>query len=106
HPLQYVLHVSRGEGYSQFAGLPVLCQTQYPMEKGDYENLQKRPWPEGQIHTTVAKKSPEEHDAEVKIAAQEQLASLLESFGLQGPRPRSSVSPHDSDGRGCAPAGR
>ena len=81
HPLQYVLHVSRGEGYSQFAGLPVLCQTQYPMEKGDYEKLQKRPWPEGQIHTTVAKKSPEEHDAEVKIAAQEQLASLFESFG-------------------------
>jgi hypothetical protein len=37
HPLQMLLHVSRGSGLTQFGGLPVTVQAMYPISKAEYE---------------------------------------------------------------------
>jgi hypothetical protein len=77
HPLEYVLQVSRGEGYSQFAGLPLICRTRYPLDKKPYDDLQGAEWPKGRIHTVVSPKTPKEHDAEFKVESQRELAKLF-----------------------------
>jgi len=77
HPLEYVLQVSRGEGYSQFAGLPLICRTRYPLDKKPYDDLQSAEWPKGRIHTVVSPKTPKEHDAEFKVESQRELAKLF-----------------------------
>lgn len=45
HPLDSVLQISRGSGYSQFGGASIHLRSTWPMTKGKYEKLAKRPWP-------------------------------------------------------------
>jgi hypothetical protein len=77
HPFEYLLRVSRGEGYSQFAGLPLVCRTSYPVTRERYNAFQRAAWPEGRVHTTVSHKTPREHDAAIKAEAQKNLAALF-----------------------------
>lgn len=45
HPNEFLLHVSRGSGFTQFGGLPVPVRTEWPMSEREYERLQSIPWP-------------------------------------------------------------
>jgi len=45
HPLEFMLQVSRGSGYTQFGGVPVPVRTTYPYHKAQYEDFLSRPWP-------------------------------------------------------------
>lgn len=46
HPRDFILHVSRGSGYSQFYGLPLPVRTEWPMTKERYMSYKNADWPE------------------------------------------------------------
>jgi hypothetical protein len=46
HPQTYILHVSRGEGYTQFGGFPIPVRTVWPYHKEEYAALGSTPWPD------------------------------------------------------------
>ncbi len=45
HPNDLVLKVSRGAGYTQFAGMPMTVRTTYPMSRKEYKRRQRALWP-------------------------------------------------------------
>ena len=78
HPNQFILHVSRGRGFTQFGGLPVPVQTMWPLAQPMYETYRDTPWPEalrptfsGQSAQHINTTSPQE----VEDAARNDLAS-------------------------------
>lgn len=48
HPLEFILLVSRGSGFSQFGGLPIVVTTTWPMTKDVYARRRDTPWPVAQ----------------------------------------------------------
>lgn len=83
HPLDSFAQVSRGAGYSQFAGMMCAVRSAYPLNQARYEERLREPWPV-RDDLAVAKVSPEEIDrqrlAEIEAAAQEEMA-LLRDLG-------------------------
>ena len=78
HPFDFIAHVTRGSGYTQFGGLPLPVRTSWPLPSHVYTHrLKKEPWPkqeEFQAGTTTA--SPEEpvkRDREAKIKLKNEL---------------------------------
>jgi TraM recognition site of TraD and TraG len=45
HPLDSILFVSRGSGYTQFAGLPIQVRCTWPLSEATYTTLKNAPWP-------------------------------------------------------------
>lgn len=45
HPKRLLLHVTSGSGYTQFAGLPVPVETDWPISKAESEERAKTAWP-------------------------------------------------------------
>lgn len=45
HPLDSILQVSRGSGYTQFAGLPIPVRCTWPLTEQRYKALAATPWP-------------------------------------------------------------
>lgn len=45
HPRRCILHVTRGSGYSQFAGLPTMVDCFHPLTKAEYDLRCNAPWP-------------------------------------------------------------
>lgn len=84
HPLDSIVHISRGSGYTQFAGLPIHVRCTWPVSKNTYMDLRHRPWPTRDEYpdgtTTSADKGPldieRERDAEVSTMAMAKMAGL------------------------------
>lgn len=84
HPLDSIVHISRGSGYTQFAGLPIVVRCTWPMSRADHERRSRSPWPTRKEYpnetTTCNDKSPidydRERDAETKLEAFAKLQSL------------------------------
>lgn len=68
HPLDSIVHISRGSGYTQFAGLPIPVRCTWPMSRTDYDVRRFTPWPsreEVPVGTiTNDDKSPHDKDRE------------------------------------------
>ncbi len=85
HPLDSILHVSRGSGYTQFAGLPIVLRSGWPIARDEYERLQATPWPDASAlpeeELTVNEKSAadidEERSREVREKQHEMMLALL-----------------------------
>jgi hypothetical protein len=45
HPFRSILRVSRGAGYAQFGGMPVIIESQYHISKEEYQRRKALPWP-------------------------------------------------------------
>jgi len=45
HPLEFILQVSRGSGYTQFGGIPITVRTTFPHHKSQYDSFLEEPWP-------------------------------------------------------------
>ena len=74
-PTEFILHVSRGAGYTQFAGLPIMVRTTYPIAKELYDQRSSEPWPEPtDASPPPAELSPQEIEDD---ANQRALAALL-----------------------------
>lgn len=48
HPLRSILRISRGKGYAQYGGLPVIVETNYHITEEEYANRKKLAWPTAQ----------------------------------------------------------
>jgi len=85
HPLDSILHVSRGSGYTQFAGLPIIVRSTWPISRETYEERKRAPWPQvGEFapgEVIVSDKSPvdidRDRDREAAQKAYEMMQSLL-----------------------------
>ena len=95
HPLDSIVHVSRGSGYSQFGGKCVHLRTTWPMTKSEYDELAAEPWPSAIVEDiaeevaaevepsgmAVSEHSPEEIDREAqRKAAQLRDEAMKQSF--------------------------
>jgi len=63
HPLDYIMKVSRGAGYTQFSGMPLIVRTTYPITKQDYDKYSCEEWPQDE-RLVKNEISPIEHDEE------------------------------------------
>lgn len=68
HPLDSIVQVSRGEGYTQFGGFPFPMRSVWPMRYEDYHDRQKEPWPtraEYELEVVTPEKGSLEIDREL-----------------------------------------
>lgn len=76
----YFCHVSHGEGYSQFKGLPFIVRGAWPFPHEVWEGRENEPWPAprpGQVSSTTG---PSALDAEIPNRAQHSQAEQEEVF--------------------------
>ncbi len=66
HPHDLILKVSRGAGYTQFAGMPFVVRTTYAMTKDEYTRREKEPWPKKDAPAPEEGPSLQEIEEEVK----------------------------------------
>lgn len=89
HPLQFIAHVSRGSGYTQFGGLPIPVLTSYPISAALYRARGARPWPELTPGLAVSETSVEDieqrRSEEAEAALAEQKAKLEELLKRKAP---------------------
>lgn len=45
HPLEFILHISQGSGYTQFGGVPLPVRTLWPISAQDFAERSSMPWP-------------------------------------------------------------
>jgi hypothetical protein len=45
HPLEMIAHITRGNGYTQFGGMPIRVRTAFPISRKEYAKRSKTPWP-------------------------------------------------------------
>ncbi len=45
HPFRSVVRISRGEGYAQYGGFPVIIQSEFHISKEEYQRRRAMPWP-------------------------------------------------------------
>lgn len=62
HPFRSILRVSRGAGYTQFGGMPVIIESQFHISPEEYDRRKRLPWPsaEGAIQPQVISRTGEE----------------------------------------------
>lgn len=51
HMLHSIVCISRGSGYAQYGGLPVICKSDFHITKEEYDRRKGMPWPTGQKGT-------------------------------------------------------
>lgn len=98
HPLDSILHVSRGSGYTQFAGVPLHVRCTWPMTKSTYAARLKAPWPTQDQYpegtTTWSTKSPVDIDrdraAEFSKMVLEKLAAMEQDGPFQKAQTRNA----------------
>ena len=64
HPLDSIIQVSRGEGYTQYGGFPVPVRSTWPIHFDEYKRRQQAPWPtrdEYELETLVPDEGPGPH---------------------------------------------
>lgn len=61
HPFRSILRVSRGAGYTQFGGMPVIIESQFHISQEEYERRKRLPWPaaEGAIQPRIVSRAGE-----------------------------------------------
>ncbi len=79
-PLQFILRVSRGAGYTQFGGMPQLVRTTFPLTLEEYDRRMLIKWPRRKRHTVEAKESPAEVDKKAVAIAHEELEALYADY--------------------------
>jgi hypothetical protein len=90
HPLESIVHISRGEGYTQFGGTPVPVRSTWPIALDVYKSRQREPWPDvGAYDEDIlakGKTGPLEIDRERDRKMAELIADKLKAFaeGKQG----------------------
>ena len=47
HPFRSFLRISRGDGYAQYGGLPVIIESSYHISADEYQRRKQLPWPAG-----------------------------------------------------------
>lgn len=45
HPFRSIVQITRGDGYAQYGGLPVIIQSNYHISEDEYNRRRQMPWP-------------------------------------------------------------
>lgn len=80
HPLEFVLHVARGAGCTQFAGLPHRVRTTYPVPYDVYTKRKERGGPPREPQSpdeSMNERGPKEHDEDAAAFLESKLAEFL-----------------------------
>ncbi len=77
HPLDSILHVSRGAGYTQFAGLPIVARSTWPISKAEYERRQDAPWPIVEDYDEEAVMTPSRSPVEIDRERDQEAADMV-----------------------------
>ncbi len=84
HPLEFILKVSQGSGYTQFAGMPIPVQCPWPISWNEYTRLSAIPWPERVARQPKITKTPKDIDTAAQTEKQTQrgldIASLVDEL--------------------------
>lgn len=78
-PLEYFGYVSRGEGYTQFAGLPFPVRGVWSTTLAEYEEMQAAPWPELGVIVNP-NKSPVARDTAAHAEARQEQNEVLSAY--------------------------
>ncbi|MBA3560830.1 MAG: TraM recognition domain-containing protein [Gemmatimonadaceae bacterium] len=46
HPFRSILRISRGSGYAQYGGFPVVIESEFHISQDEYDRRRKLPWPQ------------------------------------------------------------
>jgi hypothetical protein len=57
HPSRSFLRISRGAGYAQYGGLPVIIESDYHITEEEYRRRKSLPWPAGPGTLVPSRKS-------------------------------------------------
>jgi hypothetical protein len=96
HPLEMIAHITRGNGYTQFGGLPIRVRTTWPIPKEEYEKRTRTPWPTkeefGMNEVIENLRSPKEIDEEaLREVSEKQQATLKKVLGEPDGQVEASV---------------
>ncbi len=80
HPHDFVAHVTRGSGYTQFGGLPFFVRSTWPITFKDYQRRSLTPWPKPEGSQVHAPREPGEVDRGVYKQAEEAHARQQEEL--------------------------
>ncbi len=58
HPLDSVVRISRGSGYTQFGGACIHLRSTWPVTKSDYDKLAIEPWPSSPAEDSSEEEEP------------------------------------------------
>lgn len=75
HPLEFILKVSQGSGYTQFGGIPIPVQCPWPISFADYGALASTPWPEKTGKQPKITKSPKQIDQQAQAEKNTKMGS-------------------------------
>lgn len=85
HPNDLVLKVSRGAGYTQFAGMPMTVRTTYPMTRAEYKRRQRAPWPDEGAPRPPGDPSIKERERATHEAMNREIAASIRDLRGGGP---------------------
>lgn len=84
HPLDFILHVSRGSGYTQFGGVPVQVRSSWPLSEEVYKARNNADWPEvppyEEENVTESQLSPADVDRKRDEEVAAQIGKSLEEI--------------------------
>ena len=80
HPNDLVLKVSRGAGYTQFAGMPIVVRTTYPMTRKEYKRRQRAPWPDAGAPRPAGDPSIKELEQAAHAAMSKEIAGSIKAL--------------------------
>jgi len=82
HPLEYILQISRGIGYTQFGGVPIPVRCTWPLSIEEYTRRQETPWPTleelGMRELAEEQQAPTEKDREAELERHRRLKMFEE----------------------------
>lgn len=74
-PTGMIMQVSRGSGYSQFGGRPVMVRSTWPIPSEHYQYYAEQPWPKLES-APVSDKTPNQVDQEARDEVEELLSRI------------------------------
>ena len=84
HPNDLILKVSRGAGYTQFAGMPMIVRTTYAMDSATYKSRKRLPWPSDGAVAPADKPSLRELERDVHELTAKEGAAAIRSLRPSG----------------------
>ncbi len=106
HPMQSIVTISRGAGYAQYGGLPVIVQSEYHITQAEYERRRAMPWPAATASTFIPREQRRLHDQRSRTRPGPVLTTeIIGELPFGGP-PLLPAAPKSRNGNRSRPGGQ
>jgi hypothetical protein len=78
HPLEMIAFISRGDGYTQFGGLPFPVRSDWPISAQEYAERKSAPWPRDGVVLNSPDRSPRDRDKEANRQLRSDVRELIQ----------------------------